>query len=77
MDKVSALFSNDMVVAESSQAAQTLYDQSRFGELKEGKFQYSLVEALFLLEKDRMINLLKKLARKALGFGLDIVYLGT
>ena len=54
MDKVQALFSNDMVVAESSQAAQTLYDQSRFGELKEGKFQYSLVEALFLIEKDRM-----------------------
>ncbi len=60
MDKVSALFSNDMVVAESSQAAQTLYDQSRFGELKEGKFQYSLVEALFLLEKDRMEILDKK-----------------
>ena len=54
MDKVQALFSNDMVVAESSQVAQSLYDQSRFGELKEGKFQYSLVEALFLLEKDRM-----------------------
>ncbi|MBU2634304.1 MAG: tRNA-intron lyase [Nanoarchaeota archaeon] len=33
--------------------AKELYDQSRFGESKEGKILYSLVEALYLLEKGK------------------------
>ena len=33
--------------------AKELYDQSRFGEQKEGKILYSLVEALYLLEKGK------------------------
>ena len=59
-EKVQAVFSLDMVVAASSQEAQTLYDQARFGEIIDGKFQYSLVEALFLLEKGKMDILDKK-----------------
>lgn len=59
-EKVQAVFSQDMVVAASSQEAQTLYDQARFGEIVDGKFQYSLVEALFLLEKGKMDILDKK-----------------
>ena len=49
-----ASFDRQRVLAESSQEAQTVYDQSRFGEKKEGKFIYSLHEGLYLLEKKRM-----------------------
>lgn len=59
-EKVQAVFSQEMVVAVSSQEAQSLYDQARFGEIVDGKFQYSLVEALFLLEKGKMDILDKK-----------------
>ena len=40
----------------SSEAKESkdLYEQSRFGESKEGKILYSLVEALYLLEKDKV-----------------------
>ena len=53
-EKIRASFSRDAIVAVSSQEAQSLYDQARFGELVEGKFQYSLAEALYLLEKGKM-----------------------
>lgn len=62
MDKIQATFSRDMVVAASSQDAQSLYDQARFGELVEGKFQYSLAEALYLIEKGKMEIVEKKRA---------------
>ncbi len=52
--KIKAAFDRERVTAEAEGLAKELYDQSRFGELKEGKIQYSLVEALFLLEKDKM-----------------------
>jgi len=54
MAKVKATFGRSGVVAESSQDAQALYDQSRYGELVKGKFQYSFVEALYLVEKNKM-----------------------
>ena len=40
----------------SSEAKESkdLYEQSRFGEIKEGKVLYSLVETLYLLEKDKV-----------------------
>ncbi len=59
-DKIQATFSRDAVVAVSSQEAQSLYDQARFGELVEGKFQYSLAEALYLIEKGKMDVVEKK-----------------
>ena len=52
-------FSKDRVYSEQTKEAKILYDQSRFGEPVEGKFQYSLVEALLLLEKAR-VNILDK-----------------
>lgn len=52
--KIKAVFDRERVIAEAEGLAKELYDQSRFGEFKEGKIQYSLVEALFLLEKDKM-----------------------
>ena len=44
----------ERVLAEDKTGARGLYDQSRFGELKEGKIQYSFVEALYLTEKGKL-----------------------
>ncbi len=52
--KIKGIFDRERVIAEVEGLAQEMYDKSRFGELKEGKIQYSLVEALFLLEKGRI-----------------------
>ncbi len=41
-------------VFSNAKAAFSAHEQSRFGEPKEGKVYYSLVEALYLLEKGRM-----------------------
>lgn len=46
--------SREQVIAEDSQDSRTIYEQTRWGELKENKFHYSLVEALYLLEKGKM-----------------------
>ena len=48
-------FANERVLAELNDDSRTLYDNSRFGEPYESKIQYSLVEALFLLEKGKLI----------------------
>jgi len=53
-EKVKAIFSKQKIVAEDKGAAKEVYSQSRFGEPKEGKIFYSLVEGLYLLEKGRM-----------------------
>ena len=52
--KIKAVFHRERVLAEAEGLAKEIYDQSRFGELKEEKIQYSLVEALFLSEKGKM-----------------------
>lgn len=52
--KVKAIFSRERILAEDGNEVRDLYDSSRFGEPKEGKFQYSLVEGLYLLEKKKM-----------------------
>ncbi|MDP4012568.1 MAG: tRNA-intron lyase [Candidatus Nanoarchaeia archaeon] len=54
MTKIQAQLSRDIVTAESSQEAQTLFDSSRYGELVSGKFQYSAAEALYLVDKGKM-----------------------
>ncbi|MBS3171484.1 tRNA-intron lyase [Candidatus Woesearchaeota archaeon] len=51
--KIKANFARENAYAED-QESRTLYDQSRFGELKDSKISYSLVEALYLLEKKKM-----------------------
>ena len=53
---ISAVFSGHMVLAEESSLSDELYLKSSFGEKKrKGKVQYSLVEALYLLEKDKLV----------------------
>jgi tRNA-intron endonuclease len=53
--EIKALFANEQAIAEDSDAARELYNQSRFGTLSaEGKVQLSLIEALYLLEKKKI-----------------------
>lgn len=52
--KFDALFTGENVFADENEEAKLLYDQSRYGEYKDGKYIYSLVEGLFLLEKGRI-----------------------
>ena len=49
-----AIFARERVLAENKGAAKAIYTQSRFGEIKENKLNYSLVEAFYLLEKGKM-----------------------
>ena len=56
-DSINAIksnFANERVLADLNDDSRNLYDQSRFGEPYENKIQYSLVEALYLLEKGKM-----------------------
>ena len=53
VNKIKAVFARESVFSEE-QPSKDLYEQSRFGELKENKITYSLVEALYLLEKKKM-----------------------
>lgn len=52
--QIKAVLAREKVIAEDSEDARTFYEQSRFGELKDNKFYYSLVEALYLLEKGKI-----------------------
>ncbi len=53
-DKISAVFLNDTVKADFEGPAKEYYDISRFGEYKEGEVVYALVEAMYLIEKEKM-----------------------
>ena len=55
-EPVKATFSNERVLTESSDNARELYNQSRYGELlDDGRVHLSLIEALYLAEKKRLI----------------------
>ena len=55
-EPVKATFSNERVLTESSDNARELYNQSRYGELlDDGRIHLSLIEALYLAEKKRLI----------------------
>ncbi len=55
-EPVKAYFSKERVLTESSDNARELYNQSRYGTLLEdGRVQLSLIEALYLIEKKRLI----------------------
>ena len=55
-EPVKATFSNERVLTESSDNARELYNQSRYGNLLEdGRVQLSLIEALYLIEKKRLL----------------------
>lgn len=53
--KFKAVFSKERVLAEKSNEAVDFYNKSRYGEYVEDKIQYSLVEALHLMERKRLI----------------------
>lgn len=59
--RIKAIFSKESVLGEGEEAKR-LYDRSRFGEPIGKKIQYSLVEALYLLEKKQI--LIKDLKKK-------------
>ena len=52
--KISSLLLGRIIVADNKNQAQEIYDKSRFGELVDGKIQYYLVEALYLVEKGKL-----------------------
>lgn len=55
-EAVAVLFTKDRMTTESSDAARELYGQGRYGTLLEsGKVQLSFIEALYLLEKKRIV----------------------
>ena len=53
-EAIIAVMMNERVTS-VSELAKALYEQSRYGEIKEEKIQYSLVEALYLLEKGKLV----------------------
>ncbi|MBW2975343.1 tRNA-intron lyase [Candidatus Woesearchaeota archaeon] len=57
-EPVKSIFAGERVLTENSDEARELYNQSRYGTLlDDGKVQLSLLEALYLLEKERLIIL--------------------
>ena len=52
---ISAVFANERVLLDLDDASRLLYDQSRFGAITDKKLQLSLPEALFLLEKEKIV----------------------
>lgn len=50
---IEAYFSGEKIISNSSEAF-SLYEKSSFGEKNEGKVEYSLVEALFLVSESKM-----------------------
>ena len=52
-EKVKAVFSGEEVLS-SAKEARDLYSQSYFGEYINGKIHYALVEALYLVDRDKL-----------------------
>jgi tRNA-intron endonuclease, archaea type len=65
MEKIKAYIFGEIISSTDSEAY-SLYEKSRFGEQNEDKIQYSLTEALYLSEKEKMeiIANNKKLTKK-------------
>lgn len=59
MEKIKTFLEQNIVFTSSSQAY-SLYQKSNFGENYEGKIQYSLVEAIYLLNKGKIEIFLNK-----------------
>lgn len=55
-EQTEAVFATNHVIAVSNDITRDLYDKSRYGEpFQKDKFQYSLVEALYLLEREKFL----------------------
>lgn len=53
-DVVVGVFMNERVITEDSDAARELYNQSRYGSLINKRVELSLLEALYLIEKEKL-----------------------
>jgi tRNA-intron endonuclease len=54
-EKIKTVFANERVIADAIDEARELYNQSRYGTLLDGgKLQLSLLEALYLIEKNKI-----------------------
>ncbi|MBI4438511.1 tRNA-intron lyase [Candidatus Woesearchaeota archaeon] len=53
-EAIKAYITNERVTTENSEAAKELYDQGRYGTLKDQSVQLSLIEAYYLLEKGKI-----------------------
>ncbi|MDP3918883.1 MAG: hypothetical protein Q8Q35_03225, partial [Nanoarchaeota archaeon] len=53
-EPIIAEFNDDSIIAPDSDLARELYDKSRYGEPMRKKFQYSVVESLYLIERGKM-----------------------
>ena len=53
-DPIRAELVDALVIATANDLAREFYDKGCYGESKKDKFQYSLVEALYLLERGKM-----------------------
>ena len=66
-EKIKAVFANERVIADASDASRDLFNQSRYGTmLDSGKLQLSLLEALYLMEKKKLE--LRDSKNKEIGF---------
>lgn len=54
IDPVKSNYHNNVVITEDSDKARDLYAQSRYGDMKNSKVELSLIEAMFLLEKEKI-----------------------
>ena len=55
-EPVTATLAREIVIAESSDETRELYDKTRYGEpVDNKKFQYSLIEALYLMERGKFL----------------------
>src|SRR3989344_7483424 len=58
---IQASLSREFVIAEETDLARELYDKSRYGEpINNKKFQYSLIEAFYLLEWGKLKIIISK-----------------
>jgi len=52
--KLEGIFAEEGITVLDNPTSRNLYDKTRIGELKSGKFKYSLQEALYLLESNKL-----------------------
>lgn len=53
-DPIQAVIDGGGVTTEDNPQSREIYEKSRFGELKSGKYKYSLLEGLFLFENKKL-----------------------
>jgi len=59
-EKIRTWFMDEFCIAEESDAARELYNQSRFGDMSRKKVKLSLIEVMYLLDKDKIVVLNKR-----------------